>query len=218
MTTFEIFIKKNGLRKNEVAKYLNVSKSYISMLSQGLPLTREKYERLRANKDWDTSMYDNYSFNDEKDQFNVTAKSRPVIVSSSCQTMNFSFNDYLLANRKKLSCIEATTNMSAFDFWYLPLYSEITPHIKVGDYIAMQYVANTAAKLQRPAPKPTEIIFMPGKIYLLSVFDMGVILRYVRSDNGDSVTFQATGNTDITIPKTSIIEVYKAISLLRIEL
>lgn len=58
MTDFELFIKENKLQKKDVADYLGVSKAFITQISSGQrSLPKDKIALLKANEDWDTSMF-----------------------------------------------------------------------------------------------------------------------------------------------------------------
>lgn len=60
MTDFEIFIRKNNLRKNQIAQYIGVSNAFITQLvngSRGIP--NDKLLKIIANPEWDTSMFPN---------------------------------------------------------------------------------------------------------------------------------------------------------------
>lgn len=57
MTDFEIFMKSNNLRQQDLADYLNTSQAYISQLKRGLrQLPADTLAFIKANEEWDTSM------------------------------------------------------------------------------------------------------------------------------------------------------------------
>ena len=57
MTEFELFIKKNALKKKEIAEFIGTSNAFITQLCQGLsPLPADKLKKIKENTSWDTSM------------------------------------------------------------------------------------------------------------------------------------------------------------------
>ena len=59
MANFEKFLKDNGIQKQEIAKYLNVSRAFVTQLSQGLrKLPADKLALIKSNKIWDCSALD----------------------------------------------------------------------------------------------------------------------------------------------------------------
>ena len=57
MTAFELFIKKNALKKKEIAEFIGTSNAFITQLCQGLsPLPADKLKKIKENTSWDTSM------------------------------------------------------------------------------------------------------------------------------------------------------------------
>lgn len=56
MGDFNKFLKDNKIQKQEIAKYLGVSNTFVTQLSKGASkLSPEKLEMILANKDWDCS-------------------------------------------------------------------------------------------------------------------------------------------------------------------
>lgn len=56
MFDFERFLSDNGLKKKDIAEYLQVSKAFVTQLCQGLrKLPPEKFALLKANAQWDCS-------------------------------------------------------------------------------------------------------------------------------------------------------------------
>lgn len=56
-TDFEEFINKNRLKKKDVAEYLGVSSAFITALCSGSrPIPIDKYDLIKSNPNWDTSM------------------------------------------------------------------------------------------------------------------------------------------------------------------
>ena len=57
MTDFELFIKKNAIKKKEIAEFIGTSNAFITQLCQGLsPLPADKLKKIKENASWDTSM------------------------------------------------------------------------------------------------------------------------------------------------------------------
>lgn len=57
MTDFELFIKKNALKKKEIAAFLGTSNAFITQLCQGAtPLPADKLKKIKGKMEWDTSM------------------------------------------------------------------------------------------------------------------------------------------------------------------
>ncbi len=57
MTDFELFIKKNAIKKKELAEYLGTSNAFITQLCKGMaPLPADKLKKIKENLTWDTSM------------------------------------------------------------------------------------------------------------------------------------------------------------------
>lgn len=58
MIDFELFIIKNKLKKKDIAEFLGVSAAFITQLAQGIrEVPDDKLALIKANKDWDTSMF-----------------------------------------------------------------------------------------------------------------------------------------------------------------
>lgn len=58
MTDFEVFIKKNDLKKSAIAQYIGVSNGFITQIINGSRrLPHDKLLKIIANRDWDTSMF-----------------------------------------------------------------------------------------------------------------------------------------------------------------
>lgn len=58
MTDFEIFIKRNNLKKTEIARYIGVSNGFITQIINGSRrLPQDKLLKIIANPDWDISMF-----------------------------------------------------------------------------------------------------------------------------------------------------------------
>lgn len=58
MTDFEEFIRKNKLKKKDVAEFLGVSAAFITQLVQGIRVVPDdKVALIKAVVDWDTSMF-----------------------------------------------------------------------------------------------------------------------------------------------------------------
>lgn len=57
MTDFELFIKKNAIKKKELAEFLGTSNAFITQLCKGMaPLPADKLKKIKENLTWDTSM------------------------------------------------------------------------------------------------------------------------------------------------------------------
>jgi hypothetical protein len=57
MTDFELFIKKNAIKKKELAEFLGTSNAFITQLCKGVaPLPADKLKKIKGNLTWDTSM------------------------------------------------------------------------------------------------------------------------------------------------------------------
>jgi hypothetical protein len=57
MTDFELFIKKNAIKKKELAEFLGTSNAFITQLCKGVaPLPADKLKKIKENLTWDTSM------------------------------------------------------------------------------------------------------------------------------------------------------------------
>lgn len=57
MTDFELFIKKNAIKKKELAEFLGTSNAFITQLCKGIaPLPADKLKKIKENLTWDTSM------------------------------------------------------------------------------------------------------------------------------------------------------------------
>ncbi len=57
MTDFELFIKKNAIKKKELAKFLGTSNAFITQLCKGVaPLPADKLKKIKEDLTWDTSM------------------------------------------------------------------------------------------------------------------------------------------------------------------
>ena len=58
MTDFEIFIKRNNLKKTTIARYIGVSNGFITQIINGSRrLPQDKLLKIIANPDWDISMF-----------------------------------------------------------------------------------------------------------------------------------------------------------------
>lgn len=58
MTDFEIFIKRNNLKKTAIARYIGVSNGFITQIINGSRrLPQDKLLKIIANPDWDISMF-----------------------------------------------------------------------------------------------------------------------------------------------------------------
>ena len=56
MSEFEKFLNDNKIKKQEIAKFLNVSRAFVTQLSQGTrKLPTDKLALIKANKNWDCS-------------------------------------------------------------------------------------------------------------------------------------------------------------------
>ena len=56
MSNFEKFLKDNGIQKQEIAQFLNVSRAFVTQLSQGTrKLPHDKMALIKANTAWDCS-------------------------------------------------------------------------------------------------------------------------------------------------------------------
>lgn len=61
MNNFVSFLDRNRLKKSQVADYLGVSNAFVTKLCNGLKkLPADKLASLRANPDWDTSMFQDF--------------------------------------------------------------------------------------------------------------------------------------------------------------
>lgn len=57
MTDFELFIKRNAIKKKELAEFLGTSNAFITQLCKGVaPLPADKLKKIKENLTWDTSM------------------------------------------------------------------------------------------------------------------------------------------------------------------
>ena len=58
MSDFEVFIKKNNLKKSAIAQYIGVSNGFITQIINGSrKLPHDKLLKIIANPDWDISMF-----------------------------------------------------------------------------------------------------------------------------------------------------------------
>lgn len=58
MDTFNKFLSVNGLKKGEVATFLDVSSAFITQVSTGKSkLSPSKIKLIKGNRNWDTSMF-----------------------------------------------------------------------------------------------------------------------------------------------------------------
>jgi transcriptional regulator with XRE-family HTH domain len=104
-SVFQIFILKNKLKKTEIAQYLGVSNAFITQLAQGLrSVPNEKIALIKANKQWDTSM-----FMDEGEM--LTTDPIPQSESKPKQ-LEFDFNRWMENEEKKTASLQKliTTN------------------------------------------------------------------------------------------------------------
>lgn len=104
-SVFQIFILKNKLRKTEIAQYLGVSNAFITQLAQGLrSVPNEKIALIKANKQWDTSM-----FMDEGEMLTTDPIPQP---ESKPKQLEFDFNRWMENEEKKTASLQKliTTN------------------------------------------------------------------------------------------------------------
>lgn len=58
MSDFEVFIKRNNLKKTAIAQYIGVSNGFITQIINGSRrLPHDKLLKIIANPDWDVSMF-----------------------------------------------------------------------------------------------------------------------------------------------------------------
>lgn len=58
MSDFEVFIKRNNLKKSAIAQYIGVSNGFITQIINGSrKLPHDKLLKIIANQDWDISMF-----------------------------------------------------------------------------------------------------------------------------------------------------------------
>lgn len=104
-SVFQIFILKNKLKKTEIAQYLGVSNAFITQLAQGLrSVPNEKIALIKANKQWDTSM-----FMDEGEMLTTDPIPQP---ESKPKQLEFDFNRWMENEEKKTASLQKliTTN------------------------------------------------------------------------------------------------------------
>ena len=104
-SVFQIFMLKNKLKKTELAQYLGVSNAFITQLTQGLrSVPNEKIALIKANKQWDTSM-----FMDEGEMLTTDPIPQP---ESKPKQLEFDFNRWMENEEKKTASLQKliTTN------------------------------------------------------------------------------------------------------------
>ena len=104
-SVFQIFILKNKLKKTEIAQYLGVSNAFITQLAQGLrSVPNEKIALIKANKQWDTSM-----FMYEGEMLTTDRIPQP---ESKPKQLEFDFNRWMENEEKKTASLQKliTTN------------------------------------------------------------------------------------------------------------
>lgn len=101
-SVFQIFILKNKLRKTEIAQYLGVSNAFITQLAQGLrSVPNEKIALIKANKQWDTSM-----FMDEGEMLTTDPIPQP---ESKPKQLEFDFNKWMQIEEVKANSFKEVT-------------------------------------------------------------------------------------------------------------
>ena len=104
-SVFQVFILKNKLKKTEIAQYLGVSNAFITQLAQGLrSVPNEKIALIKANAQWDTSM-----FRDEGEMLKTDTTNQP---ESQPKQLEFDFNRWMENEEKKTAYLQKliTTN------------------------------------------------------------------------------------------------------------
>ena len=104
-SVFQVFILKNKLKKTEIAQYLGVSNAFITQLAQGLrSVPNEKIALIKANAQWDTSM-----FRDEGEMQKTDTTNQP---ESQPKQLEFDFNRWMENEEKKTAYLQKliTTN------------------------------------------------------------------------------------------------------------
>ena len=89
MNNFAKFLSVNGLKRKDIASFLGVSGAFITQLSSGdRPIPAEKLATIKANANWDTSMFDKFEVVAETDPVGHMLKDRLLILLEKANNAN----------------------------------------------------------------------------------------------------------------------------------